>query len=60
MIRVIFFKCLDEIRDGKTYYVDTDSFLDADLAATDKAKQVGVNLDDYPQKALSMVDVLKV
>lgn len=60
MIRVTFFKTIDEINNGLDYYVDTLSFIEADKVAVNKAKELGIDLKKYPQKALSLIDVLKV
>lgn len=60
MIRVTFFKSIDEINNGLDYYVDTLSFIEADTVAVNKTEEMGVDLKKYPQKALSLIDVLKV
>lgn len=60
MIKVVFFASYNLIAQGKEYYINTNNFILADEAATNKAERTGVDLKQYPHKALSLVDVLEV
>jgi hypothetical protein len=59
VIKVTFFESVEKLEDGHTYYVETSSFVEAFEAATDKAKALGVDLDQHSNSAMALVEVLK-
>lgn len=59
MIKVTLFETLEKLEDGQTYHVDTFSFVEAFEAATDKAKELGVDLAKHSNSAMAHIEVLK-
>lgn len=60
MIRVTLMKSFSDMESRYEFYVDTDCFSTANDVVTKKAQERGIDMDEYPITAMSVIAVIRV